>query len=114
MHELPVTQSIINIATEEAEKHNASKVNNIKLVVGELTGMVPECIQYYFDLLGKGTILEGAELIVKRIPLVAQCKDCNFEGNMNKFSENVCPNCKSTNIRVKGGKEFYIDSMEVE
>lgn len=114
MHELPVTQSIINIATEEAEKHNASKVSKIKLVVGELTGMVPECIQYYFDLLGKNTVLEGAELKLERLPLIAECKDCKYEGKMAEFTENTCPICKSTNIRIKGGNEFYIDSMEVE
>lgn len=114
MHELPVTQSIIKIAKEEAEKHNAVKVSNIKLVVGELTGMVPECIQYYFDLLSKGTILEGAELTLKKLPLIAECKDCHYENRMINFPQNLCPSCKSENIRVKGGNEFYIDSMEVE
>lgn len=69
MHELPITQSIINISCEEAVKHNVKKVRKIKIKVGELTGLVPQSIQYYFDIISKGTIIEGAVLDVEKYRL---------------------------------------------
>lgn len=113
MHELPITQSIINISCEEAIKHNVKKVNKIKIKVGELTGLVPQSIQYYFDIISKGTIIEGAVLDVEKIPIKVKCKECGFEDFLPKDCY-TCPKCKSSNIKISGGNEFYIDSMEVE
>lgn len=113
MHELPVTQSIINIAIEEAEKHGASKITSITLKVGELSGLVPDCLQYYFDIIGKDTKAKGAKLIIDRVPLSMECRDCNYKGLINLETYN-CPECKSKNVAITGGREFYIDTMEVE
>lgn len=114
LHELPVTQSILKIADEEAVKNNANKVTKIKIVIGELTGMVPECIQYYFDILSKGTISEGAIIQITKLPLKASCNRCSFIGDFSEYIQNKCPKCGSSDIKVESGNEFYIDSLEVE
>ena len=62
MHELAITQDMIELVREHAEKAGARKVGRINLVVGELTGFVGECVQFYFDHMTKGTIMEDAEL----------------------------------------------------
>ena len=113
MHEYPITQSIVRIASEEAEKHKAKKVLEIRIVVGELSGLVPECIQDYFDILSKGTISEGAALRIQKVFPKIQCIECNHEGDM-KPRVYSCEKCGSTKVKIVGGKEFYIDSMEVE
>ena len=114
MHELPVTESIVRIAVEEAERHKVKKVNEIKLMVGELSGLVPECIQYYFDIISKGTKVEGAQIKKNKIPITMKCQDCGFSGDTDKFINNECPKCHSKVMKMVGGNEFYIDSMEVE
>lgn len=114
MHEYPITQSIINIALEEAERNKAKKINEIRIKVGELSGCVPECIQHYFDIMSKGSIVEGAILKIEKLPIKLKCSDCGFEVPIKQVEENKCPSCLSNNTKMAGGNEFYIDSMEVE
>ena len=113
MHEYPITESICRIAAEELEKSSAKKVLEIKIVVGELTGLVPECIQSYFDLISKGTKVEGAILKIEKRPVNIKCNDCGFESLMD-LSKNNCLSCGSSNLKLIGGREYYIESMEVE
>lgn len=114
MHELPVTESIVRIAVEEAEKHNVKKINEIRIKVGELSGLVPECIQHYFDIVSEGTKVHGAKLVIFKIPITMKCLDCGFDGETKSFQENKCPVCGSSSMKMSGGNEFYIDSMEVD
>lgn len=114
MHELPVTESIVRIAAEEAEKHNVKKVNEIKLMVGELSGLVPECIQYYFDIISKGTKIEGAQIKIIKVPITMKCESCGFTGETHEFIQSACPICSGKSMKMVGGNEFYIDSMEVD
>lgn len=114
MHELPITQSIVRIATEEAEKHKVNKINEIRLKIGELSGLVPECIQQYFDFASKGTAAEGAQIIITKIPITMKCADCGYSGEPDSFTNNKCPICSSIDMKLIGGNEFYIDSMEVD
>ncbi|MFD3157452.1 hydrogenase maturation nickel metallochaperone HypA [Haloimpatiens sp. FM7330] len=113
MHELAVTQSIINISSEEAVKHNVKTVKEIRIHVGELSGLIPECIQYYFNIASKDTIVEGALLKIKKMPIKIKCNECGHI-NVIKKGEYSCPKCNSYNIKIIGGNEFFIESLEVE
>lgn len=113
MHELSITQSIVNICSEEAKKHNVRKVTEIRIKIGELCGLVPECIQTYFDLVSSGTRVEGARLMIEKVPMKVICNNCGFEETVSsKFIR--CSSCGSENFKIMGGNEFYIDSLEVE
>lgn len=113
MHELPVTKSIIKISSEEAEKHNAKIVKEIRIKVGELTGLIPDSIQYYFDIISKGSKVEGALLKIEKLPIKIRCNECSKEVEA-KVGTYSCSACGSMNIKIIGGNEFYIDSLEVE
>jgi len=62
MHELAVTQSILKIALQHAEKANANRVTDLNIVMGELSKMVDDSIQFYWDIIAKDTIAEKATL----------------------------------------------------
>lgn len=113
MHEMAVTESILRIAVEEAEKRKASKVINIKIKLGSITGLVPQCIQEYFDIVSEGSVAEKAELIFDKIPAVIKCEKCEKESKMEHFRM-ICPFCGDRRVKVISGKEFYIESMEIE
>lgn len=113
MHELAITEGIIKIVEKESEKYNFNKVNSIKIVVGELSGVFPQLIQDYFDIASRGTIAEGAELIVRRIEAKIKCNDCGSEGKVENHRLR-CRNCGSLNVKITSGKEFYVDSLEVD
>jgi len=113
MHEYAITESIVRITEEELLKSKAKKVLEIKLVVGELTGLVPECIQSYFDIISKGTTVYGAILKIEKKSVNVKCNDCGFESPMDLSKDN-CSSCGSSNLKLIGGREYYIESMEVE
>ena len=113
MHELPVTQSILNIALTESEKYHAKRVTKIKISIGVMAGMMPECIQEYFNIISEGTIAEKAELIFQIVPATFECQDCGavFSSNRIRFR---CESCNSNRVKLLGGKEFLVDSIDIE
>lgn len=113
MHELSVTQGILKICLEEGEKHNVNKVSKLNIKVGELTGLVPSCIDEYFKIVAKGTIADGAELNIEKVKVEIKCSVCEYEGILGKDNY-LCPKCKGNNYKITKGKEFYLDTMEVD
>ena len=113
MHELPVTEQILKIVLDRARDGKASRVIRINLVIGELTSFAAESIQFYFDMLSKGTEAQDASLSISRIPAKARCHTCKGEfnpGGMNWF----CPACGGPVEEILAGREFYVESIEVE
>jgi hydrogenase nickel incorporation protein HypA/HybF len=113
MHELAITQAVIGLVSEHAEKAEARKVVRINLVVGELTGFVGDFVQFYFDHMTKGTIMENAELTFKTIPTTGRCRDCSKEFEVKEMDW-TCPSCKSNSIQLVGGNELLVESIEVD
>ena len=70
MHELAITQALIGLVQEHAEKVGAKKVERINVVVGELSGFVGQSVEFYFDQMSAGTIMEDAKLTFKTIPML--------------------------------------------
>ncbi len=113
MHELAITESLLEIVLQQAEKNNAQKVINVNLVVGELSGAEDECVQSYFGFLSKDTIASGAMLSFRHVPVRTHCHDCEASFCPNELKW-VCPGCGSSRIEVVGGRELYVESMEIE
>ena len=113
MHELSVTQGILKICLEECKKHNIKKIKEINIKVGELTDLVPSCISYYFNIVAKDTIAENTKINIERIAVEIKCNECSYEGKLEKNSY-VCPICNGNKYEITKGREFYLDTMEVE
>jgi hydrogenase nickel incorporation protein HypA/HybF len=73
MHELPVTQSILDIALRHAE---GKRITDIYLVMGDLSRLVDDSIQFYWDIIAKDTVAAGATLHFRRVPAEFQCMVC--------------------------------------
>ncbi|MCL2111611.1 MAG: hydrogenase maturation nickel metallochaperone HypA [Clostridiales bacterium] len=112
MHELPLTEQIIKIVTERGQAAGASKIESIKLVVGERSGYITESIRLYFDVVSKGTLCEGAALEIEVVKPMLKCPACDelFERPRMSFA---CPACGTDGEPTDIGREFYIDSIEV-
>lgn len=112
MHELTVTQRILDIALEAAGQEGNAKVGRINLIIGEMTGVVQECVRFYFDLISRGTVAEDAELAVRLAPITVRCRGCG-ETFLVRDAGWVCPHCRSTSVDVTGGRELIVESIEV-
>jgi hydrogenase nickel incorporation protein HypA/HybF len=62
MHELGITEQMVNIALEQASKSGISKIIRINLILGEASDISSDSVQLYFDSISKGTPAQGAEL----------------------------------------------------
>lgn len=113
MHELSVTQSLLKIALEHAEKAEARHVTDLNIVIGDLASMVDDSIQFYWEIIAKGTIAEQAKLNFRRVPAELQCMDC-LEKYRPTDRELACPKCNSVNTRIVAGEEFALESINVE
>ena len=113
MHELAITQSMLDLVVEQAEKAGAKEVGRINLVIGEMTGVVGDCVQFYFNFLSQGSIAEGAALSFKIIPTMARCRDCDKAFELKEFDWN-CPYCQGNSMEIIAGKELFVESIEVE
>ena len=113
MHELSVTQGMLEIALRHAQQARAQRIIHINLVIGDLTSIVDDSIQFYFDFISQDTIAEGAQLVFQRLPATFRCRDC---GNIFTPSERdfTCPNCCGMKVKVIAGNEFRVESIEVE
>ena len=113
MHELAITQSMFDLVMKHAEQAEAKKVKKINLIIGEMTGVVSECVDFYLGFLSKGTIAEGAVLNVETVPAKAACRDCGETFELKEFDW-TCPGCGGTSLQISSGKELFVESIEVE
>ena len=113
MHELSITQEILRYSLQEALRQGADKIRTIRLRLGPFSGIVPECIQMYLDLLSEGTIAQGAKIEAVILPLKVRCRDCGQESEITR-SRIACPFCSSLRLQILSGKEFIIESLEVD
>ena len=82
MHELSITEHLLAQCLEEAGQQNASAIRAVHLCIGRLRGILPECIQVYWELLAEGTIAEGARIEAEFLPVQVRCRDCGQAGEI--------------------------------
>jgi hydrogenase nickel incorporation protein HypA/HybF len=114
LHELSVTQAVLDIALAAARDTGARRIGAIHLVIGELGSFVDDSVQFYFDFLSKGTPAEGAILTFSRVPAQALCVACGGRFDVRPPLPEACPNCGGGPYSVTGGRELRVESIEVE
>lgn len=124
MHEFSAACSIVEAAVQAAESHNVKKVNVVNIEVGEFTFLIPEQLEFNFEIASKNTVLEGANLNIKKVRGRILCQQCGHEGEAQTqdeipsqvamFAPMKCPKCDSSATVITGGKEFIITNIEAE
>jgi hydrogenase nickel incorporation protein HypA/HybF len=113
MHELAVTENLLKTALRHGEAAAARRVTDLHLVIGELATIVGDSVQFYWDIISKGTLCEGATLHFDRVPAELRCLDCGARYKLDgDLAE--CPTCAGARVRVVAGDEFRLEAIEVE
>ena len=73
MHEMSITQGIIDICESHA---GGRRVLSVDVEIGELSSVVPSAVEFCFEACSLGTLMEGARINIIRIPGSGQCLDC--------------------------------------
>jgi hydrogenase nickel incorporation protein HypA/HybF len=112
MHELSVVESMMSVVLKHAGMNRATKVSRINLVLGEMSTVMEDPVRFYFELISRDTIAEGAELSLRRTQLIARCPDCGNEFKVEEY-DFTCPECGGTNTEIVSGREFQVESIEI-
>jgi len=114
MHELAITKQITEIAIRYGEQNDASKITDLYLIIGDLSSVIDDSVQFYWDIIAEDTICEGANLHFERIPAKLQCQKCGHEYTLKENEITYCPQCQSSDVRIIQGKEFQLQSINIE
>jgi len=108
MHELSITQSIVELVADHAK---GQRVRRVTLEIGQCTGVMTDAIRFCFDLATEGTVLEGATLDIYEIEGRALCAACGKEFPRRTLSA-PCP-CGAFEFTRISGEELRVKTYEL-
>ncbi len=109
MHELSITQSMVELCERNAA---GRRVISVTMEIGELSGVVLDAVEFCFDACSRDTLLEGALLIMERIPGRGRCC-CGAESPISSYFD-PCSSCGGFGLTVTAGEELRVRELEVE
>lgn len=117
MHEMALTENIVDIVTRTATMAEAKEVTRVHLQVGALRDIVEHMMTDCFHFLARGTVAENAKLEIERIPLVVQCRQCGekmqVEIHAGDRETEKCGKCGASSFQIVQGNEFIVDDIEI-
>lgn len=125
MHELSITQAILDTALRYAAQNGATRISALYLRVGALSGVVVDSVQFYFEFVSRGTIAQGAQLHFETLAPRARCRACGRERDLPLHSAapeewfvqleslDACA-CGQRSYELAGGFDCFLDSLDVE
>jgi hydrogenase nickel incorporation protein HypA/HybF len=110
VHELSVSSAIVDTVVRHAE---GRRVTAVHVKLGHLRQVAPASLAFYFELVARETVCEGARLDQELVPAALRCEDCAhaWELDMPFFR---CPQCGSAAVTIESGEELEVTSIEVE
>jgi len=114
MHELSIALSILDLATEEAQKHGSVRVLEIHLKLGRLSGVVKEALLSAYELARENTPLEEAQLIIEEVPVQVFCPACRATRAVVSVQQLCCADCGTPSAEVVSGRDLEVVAMEIQ
>jgi hydrogenase nickel incorporation protein HypA/HybF len=112
MHEMSIAQNILEIVQETLAKEDSVQLKEVVLDIGELVAIVPDSLEFCYNVLTEQTPYQGSKLTINIIPLKGKCKTCAHIFSIEKMCF-LCPRCKSTELDIIQGQELKISHLEV-
>ena len=115
MHEMSVAQSILSIVTQELANHDVGRLDTVVVKAGRLAGIVPDALDFAWEVLTKEGQYDGSRLVIEEVPLVLKCSECGCEFESDTTMLHPCPQCgEELGHAVLSGREMYIEKIEAE
>jgi hydrogenase nickel incorporation protein HypA/HybF len=115
MHELAVTESLLQVVLRHARESGAKRVVGVSVRIGEPSDLVSDWVQRYFDHLSRDTIAAGAVIRIERMPATFRCGTCGevFPADLRSREAIRCPLCASGEAVMVSGRECLVQQIEV-
>ena len=108
MHELALCQAIVDTVNRHAE---GQRVERVAVRIGHFRQVVPDSLQFSWELLNADTELAGCELVIDHVPAVVTCHACSQETRLD-MPILLCGRCESSDVTLVSGEEFLIASID--
>lgn len=109
MHELSLCAAIADTAIDHAEGRAIRRIN---LRVGFFRQVVPETLQFCWEMRSKGTLLDGCDRAVEHVPATIECRHCGTCSTLNS-PVLICRSCDGREVDLRSGDEFLIESIDL-
>jgi hydrogenase nickel incorporation protein HypA/HybF len=113
MHEVAIMSEALRMAEEAAKSAGAGRISKLRLRIGTLSGVVPESMQFAFDVVSAETMAAGAALEIETVQAVCWCATCRAEFECADFF-NECPRCKNPSGEIRRGREMDLAAVELD
>jgi len=112
MHEVGIIQNTLAMAIETAEASGATSIHALRLRVGRLSGVVPDALEFAFEVVRIGTMAEAARLEIESVPAVCWCHKCQSEFVSDDLL-GECPGCHEPSMELRRGAELELAAVEI-
>ncbi|MEZ6057609.1 MAG: hydrogenase maturation nickel metallochaperone HypA [Planctomycetaceae bacterium] len=122
MHEQSLVASLLQQADAIRRQHAGSRVTEVRVEVGPLSGVEPLLLVSAFEqqrqhFIGdtephSAATFQFAKLSIDHVPLSARCRSCDAEFEVADFVFR-CPTCQG-NVDVTRGDELQLVSVTVD
>jgi len=114
MHELAIAQNIVDHVLTQIELHSYQRVETVALRIGDLTDIVPEALEFGFEVSTRETVLADTRLRIETVPIRCSCDECGTAFVVADRFLFQCPNCGSYSVTVLQGTELEIAFLEID
>jgi len=112
VHELSIATGLVEITIDEATRHGATHVVGVDLVLGALTGVEPDALEFCFPVAAAGTLCDGARLRIEIEPARGWCPACAATSEVRELMS-ACPQCGEWPLNLEGGRDMRLRSVDV-
>jgi hydrogenase nickel incorporation protein HypA/HybF len=113
MHEVAIMTEAVRLATESAHAAGAHRIIALKLRIGTLSGVVPDALEFAWDVVRRDTILADARLEIESVSGAYWCEQCQAMFASRDFLAE-CPRCQELSGDLRRGRELEIAALELE
>jgi len=112
MHEFGLAESTLALALDHAQRQGASRILEVRMQIGALSGVVKEAFEFAFEALAAHTMAAGATLVIEPVSVACFCRTCGREFETDAYAY-LCPACGEASTEIRRGRELNLVSMEV-
>lgn len=109
MHELSICNAIASTAVTHAEGRTVAQVN---VQIGHLRQVVPDALQFSWEVVSSTRDLEDAELVIEEVPAVVECLDCGATTTL-EVPILACGACQGFDVKLVSGEELLVVSIDL-
>jgi hydrogenase nickel incorporation protein HypA/HybF len=109
VHELSLCQAIV----DTARRYGGDRpLRRVLVRIGHLRQVVPDSLQFAWQVITDGTELAGCELAIEHVAAAVECRSC---GATTELVDPllICSRCESDDVLLVRGEEFQLVAVDV-